>query len=88
MSFALTFVGLLYLFFAVGRLLWPDPDGSLDRRNHEEFRKMLGAARGYSPLALLHKLSLPLIITVFFPYLKPIAGIAISAFLIGLAVVL
>lgn len=88
MSFALMFIGFLYLFFALGRLLWSNPDGSLDRRNQEEFRKMLEAARGYSLIALLNKLFLPLAITVFFSYLKPMAGIAISALMIGLAVLL
>lgn len=88
MSFALVFVGLLYSLFALGRLVWPNPDGSLDGKNREEFYKMLKATEGYSPLALLHKLFVPLIIALYFPFFKPVAGLAVSVVLIGLAFVL
>jgi hypothetical protein len=86
MAFAAALIGLLSLFFAIGRLLWPDPDGSLDSRNHDEFHKMLKATEGSSLMALLHKLFVPLIAVFYFPFLKPGAGIAVGIALIGLAV--
>ena len=86
MAFGAAFVGLLSICFAIGRLLSPDPDGSLDRRNHEEFQKMRLACEGSNPMALLHKLFVPLIVVFYFPYLKPGAGIAIGIALLGLAV--
>ncbi len=86
MAFGAAFVGLLSLVFALGRLLLPDPDGSLDSKNHDEFHKMLKAAEGTSPMALLHKLFVPLVAVFYFPFLKPGAGIAVGIGLIGLAV--
>lgn len=85
MAFAAAFLGLLSLFFALGRLLWPDPDGSLESKNHDEFHKMLKAAEGWSPMALLHKLFVPLIAAFYFPLLKPGAGVAIGVALVCLS---
>lgn len=86
MAFAAAFLGLLSLLFALGSLLWPDPDGSLDRKNHDEFHKMLKASEGSSPMALLHKLFVPVIVVFYFPFLKPGAGIAIGITLLGVAI--
>ncbi len=85
MSFWFVLIALLYLLFAVGRLLWPNPDGSLDNKNQEEFDKMLEASKGYSARAFLHKLFLPLMILLYFPFYKPGAGIAVAVVLFGLA---
>lgn len=87
MAFTLAFLGLLSLFLALGRLLWPDPDGSVDSRNHDEFHKMLRAAKGSNPTAILHKLFMPLIAVFYFPFVKPGAGIVAGIALIGLALV-
>lgn len=85
MSFAAAFVGLLFLFLALGRLLFPDPDGSLDGKNRDEFHQMLKATEGGSPVALLHKLCVPLIVEFYFPFLRPGPGIAAGVALICLA---
>ena len=47
---------------------------------------MRKACEGASPMALLRKLFVPLIVVFCFPYLKPGAGIAIGIALLGLAV--
>lgn len=86
MAFAAAFVGLLSIFFAIGRLLMPDPDGSLDSKNHDEFHKMIKAAEGSTPMAIIHKLFVPMVAVFYFPFLKPGAGIAIGIALLGLAI--
>ena len=85
MSFWLALIAILYLFLAGGRLLWPNPDNSLEGKNWEEFYKILEASKGYSFHALLHKLFLPLIALFYFPFYRSGAGIAVAV-LLGLAV--
>ena len=46
---------------------------------------MLEASRGYSFRALFHKLFLPLIVLIYFPFYKPGAGLAVAIVLLGLA---
>ena len=85
-SFWLALIAILYLFFGCGRLLWPNPDNSLEEKNREELYKMLKASKGYSFRALLHKLFVPLIVLFYFPFYRPGAGIAVAVLLLGLAV--
>ena len=85
MNFWLALIAILYLLFACGRLLWPNPENSLEEKNREEFYRMLKASKGYSFRAWLHKLFLPLIVLFYFPFYRPGAGIAVAVLLLGLA---
>jgi hypothetical protein len=85
MAFWLVLIAILYLLFACGRLIWPNPDDSLEHKNQKEFYKIIEASRGYSFRALLHKLLFPLIAIVYFPFYKPGAGLAVAVVLLGIA---
>lgn len=82
MKFVLVLCGLVCGFFAVGRLLLPDPDGSLDATNKkevEDFRSkaLQGGIKGFVFLAFF-----PLVMAFFFPFYRPAAGILLAILLI------
>ena len=85
MAFWLVLIAILYFLFAWGRFMWPNPDDSLERKNQDEFNKIIEASRGHSSRALLHKLLFPPIAIIYFPFYKPGAGLAVAVVLLGIA---
>lgn len=84
MKFALVFIGVLHGLFAVGRLMWPDPDGSLDQKNQAALDDFCLLASQLSALGFVFMFIYPIVIVSFFSFHRPTAGLAIAAAMIAI----
>lgn len=82
-DFWLVFSALVFALFSVGRLFWPDPDNSVSERSEEQLRKLRKELAGPGIIGILQRLLFLVIFLFYFPYNKPMAGLAISGLLIA-----
>lgn len=75
MKFAFFFGGLLYCFFAVGGLLWPNPDGSLDKKNRDGLSELMRKTKTKGISGCLYKIFAPIVLALYLPFYKPVLGL-------------